>query len=303
MITCLTHRYLANSDNNMSARERSSSRETSQKDNLQLSEMKMPFSQWELLDHDQLNMMLDVPVDQVQLQFKDILDFKNHQTCVKDAALLDYFVNGFCWAREMNFTCQQISCIMALLQHLLYNIKNNQTSFADDFKVFTEIMNVSSPSAETDTSGLFNADQIRSITRYVRISVFQHYRLYEWLFSQQRQKQLFTTEKCIEVVNPVDFVCPLEEGMSADVFFQHVAPPCVQTPEQCIQDCHEQNGEEVEREEGEEEDRTGFSVEDVREMLEETTREMLAQLQADFTEKLRAHEETYTSRLERLQKV
>ncbi|KAA0725604.1 Ciliary-associated calcium-binding coiled-coil protein 1 [Triplophysa tibetana] len=286
----------------MSVRERSSSRETSQTDNLQLSEMKMPFSQWERLDHDQLNMMLDLPVDQVHSQFKDLLEFKNHQTCVKDAALLDYFVSGFCWAREMNFTCQQISFIMALLQHLLYNIKNNQTSFSDNFKVFPEIMKVRRPSAETDTSALFDADQIRSITHYFRISVFQHYRLYECLFSQQRQKQLFTTEKCIEVVNPVDFVSPLEEGMSADVFFQHVAPPCVQTPEQCIQDSHEQNGEEVECEESEE-DQTGFSVEDVREMLEETTREMLAQLQADFTEKLRAHEETYTSRLERLQKV
>lgn len=36
----------------------------------------------------------------------------------------------------------------------------------------------------------------------------------------------------MEVVNPDDFVSPLEEGMSADVYFQYVAPPCVQTPEQ-----------------------------------------------------------------------
>lgn len=132
-------------------------------------------------------------------RFKDILTFRNQQTCMKDAALLDYFVNGFCWAKEMKFTCQQISFIMALLQHLLDNIKRNlkwfelftesslvvflttltllhflsdkQMSLADNFKVFTQIMNVSrrSPSAETDVSVLFTADQIRSITQYIRI--------------------------------------------------------------------------------------------------------------------------------------
>lgn len=56
-------------------------------------------------------------------QLVDVLDLKRHKACLKEAALLDYFVAGFWWAKEMTFTCQQISFIMALLQLLLDNIK------------------------------------------------------------------------------------------------------------------------------------------------------------------------------------
>ncbi|TRY86863.1 hypothetical protein DNTS_002554, partial [Danionella cerebrum] len=57
------------------------------------------------------------------VQFEDALSFKKHQTCLKEAALLENFVNAFWWAKEMNFTSQQISFIMALLQLLIDNIK------------------------------------------------------------------------------------------------------------------------------------------------------------------------------------
>ncbi|XP_048027203.1 ciliary-associated calcium-binding coiled-coil protein 1 [Megalobrama amblycephala] len=270
-----------------------------------ISEIKISFPQWEALKHDQINILLNLPVHQVQLQFEDILNFKKHQTCLKEAALLEYFVNGFWWAKEMNFTSQQISFIMALLQQLLDNIKNKQASFADNFKAFTQTVLATrkSPSTEAKASFLFNTDQIKAITDYFKTSLFQHYRLYELLFNHRREEQLLKIEKCIELM-PADFASPLEEGMPVDLYFHYVAPPRVQTPEKCTEESQEENMEEPGKAELEEspEDHMGFSVEDVREVLREMTQEMLAKLQGDFTEKLRVHEETYISRLERLQK-
>uniref|UniRef100_A0A8C1W5X3 Ciliary associated calcium binding coiled-coil 1 n=1 Tax=Cyprinus carpio TaxID=7962 RepID=A0A8C1W5X3_CYPCA len=201
-----------------------------------------------------------------------------------------YFVSGFWWGKEMNFNSQQISFIMALLQQLLDNIKILATR--------------QSPSSETKASFLFTTDQIKAITDYFKTSLFQHYRLYEYLFTH-REKQLLKTEKCIEVIDPAESAAPLEEGMSADLYFHYMAPPRVQTPEQTVQESLEENVEEPGKAELEESpgNHVGFSVEDVREALEEMTQEMLPKLQADFTEKLRVHEETYISRLERLQKA
>uniref|UniRef100_A0A673LMY0 Ciliary associated calcium binding coiled-coil 1 n=2 Tax=Sinocyclocheilus rhinocerous TaxID=307959 RepID=A0A673LMY0_9TELE len=260
--------------------------------------VKKSFPQWELLKQDQINILLSLPVDQVQLQFEDILNIKNHQTCVKEAALLEYFVNGFWWAKEMNFNSQQISFIMALLQQLLDNIKNKQSSFADNFKTFIQTVLASK------ASFLFTTDQIKAITDYFKTSLFQHYRLYELLFSHRREEQLLKIEKCIEVINPAEFAAPLEEGMPADLYFHYMAPPRVPTPEQTAQESLEENVEEPGKAELEESpgNHVGFSVEDVREALGEITQDMLAKLQADFTEKLRVHEETCISRLERLQK-
>ncbi|XP_016392307.1 uncharacterized protein C10orf107 homolog [Sinocyclocheilus rhinocerous] len=272
--------------------------EETDKDDTGLSEVKKSFPQWELLKQDQINILLSLPVDQVQLQFEDILNIKNHQTCVKEAALLEYFVNGFWWAKEMNFNSQQISFIMALLQQLLDNIKNKQSSFADNFKTFIQTVLASK------ASFLFTTDQIKAITDYFKTSLFQHYRLYELLFSHRREEQLLKIEKCIEVINPAEFAAPLEEGMPADLYFHYMAPPRVPTPEQTAQESLEENVEEPGKAELEESpgNHVGFSVEDVREALGEITQDMLAKLQADFTEKLRVHEETCISRLERLQK-
>uniref|UniRef100_A0A673KT95 Ciliary associated calcium binding coiled-coil 1 n=1 Tax=Sinocyclocheilus rhinocerous TaxID=307959 RepID=A0A673KT95_9TELE len=258
------------------------------------------FPQWELLKQDQLNILLNLSVDQVQLQFEDILNFKNHQTCVKEAALLEYFVNGFWWAKEMNFNSHQISFIMALLQQLLDNIKNKQSSFADNFKAFTQTVLATrqSPSTEAKASFLFTTDQIKAITDYFKTSLFQHFRLYEILFTHSKEKQLLKIEKCIEVIDPAEFAAPLEEGMPADLYFYYMAPP------RTVQESLEENVEEPGKAELEESpgNHVGFRVEDVREALGEMTQEMLAKLQADFTEKLRVHE-TYISRLERLQKA
>ncbi|XP_053496056.1 ciliary-associated calcium-binding coiled-coil protein 1 isoform X3 [Ictalurus furcatus] len=240
-------------------------------------------------------------------QLADVLDLKKHQTCVKEGSVLDYFVAGFWWAKEMTFTCQQISFIMSLLQLLLDNIKDKHMPFADNFKEFTRTLlssRQSSPSASATVNPLFDVDQIKSITDYFSSSLFQHYRLYEFLFTHPRDDMLLGMERYIEVVNPADFVAPLEEGTPTDDL-HHIAPSPVAPPDQDSDACAEKDEEESDECEQVEtlESREGFSVGDVREVLEEMTREMLGKLQEDFTEKLRIQEETYTARLESLKRL
>ncbi|XP_076856707.1 ciliary-associated calcium-binding coiled-coil protein 1 [Brachyhypopomus gauderio] len=283
-----------------------SKRVTDKKDALSNESEILP--QWTLLPHEQINMLLDLSVDEVQLQFEDVLNLKRHQTCLKEAVLLDYFVAGFWWAKEMNFTCQQISFIMALLQLLLDNIKKQQMSFIENFKEFTKTLlatRKSTSSVDTDINLLFNMDQIRSITDYFKSSLFQHYRLYEFLFNHPRDERLLGMERNIEVVNCTNFAAPLEEGMPTDVYFRYIAPPPARPPDQGLGECLEKNEEgpgEGEQDKMHEilED---FSVEDVQEVLGEMAKEMLAKLQEDFAERLRLQEEAYTARLEGLKRV
>lgn len=56
------------------------------------------------------------------------LKFKNVQTCLKDAIILDYYVSGFLWARGMEFSTVQHSKFMTLLDMLLQNLKSKYTN-------------------------------------------------------------------------------------------------------------------------------------------------------------------------------
>ncbi|XP_036405021.1 ciliary-associated calcium-binding coiled-coil protein 1 [Megalops cyprinoides] len=188
--------------------------------------------EWNIVSLEQINLLLNLTVEELEVQLKEILNFKNYQTCLKEAALLDYFVSGFWWAKEMNFTCQQVSCFMALLQLLLDNIREKQMPFVDNYKEFAKAIagTRKSLSSEDDASPLFDVDQAIAITDYFRFGLFQHYKMYEFLFTQPREERVFKMEETIEVISPGDFAAPLEEGMPTDVFFRYMAPAPVEQP-------------------------------------------------------------------------
>ncbi|XP_062382596.1 ciliary-associated calcium-binding coiled-coil protein 1 isoform X2 [Sardina pilchardus] len=272
----------------MAARDRSKSAESKKKEveeEVIDRENEEPTIQWGLLTLEQISLLRELTVDEVQLKFEDVLQFKNQQTCLKEAALLDYFVSGFWWAKEMNFSSEQTSFVMALLQSSIDNISEKQMSFVDNFTEFgkTLIDLRKAPSADGDPP-LFDPEQAKAITSYFTASLFQHHRMYEFLFSQSRDKKLLGMEVAKERQGEEEE--EKKEAGGAD-----------------DRNEGERGRGDAQEEEEEEEEEEKYSVEEVREVLREMTKEMMGNLQAEFTEKLRIQEESYTARIERLKSV
>ncbi|TKC45722.1 hypothetical protein EI555_017258 [Monodon monoceros] len=78
----------------------------------------------------QITEMLAEDVDGVQQKLEKFLNFRNLQTCLKEASLLDYYVSGFLWARGMDFSIIQYSKFMTLLDMLLHNLKSKYIIFS-----------------------------------------------------------------------------------------------------------------------------------------------------------------------------
>ncbi|KAL2078412.1 hypothetical protein ACEWY4_026097 [Coilia grayii] len=309
-----------------------------------------PVLQWTLLTLEQISFLRDLTVDEVQLRFQDFLQLKKQSTCVKEAVVLDYFVSGFWWTKEMNFSNEQTSFVMALLQSSIDNIIEKQMPFVDNFTEFgkTLIDLRRTPSAD-GYPPLFDTEQAKAITDYFTCSLFQHYSMYEFLFSQSRDKKLLGMERSVEVIGTAEFFAPLEEGMAVDVYQRYLACAQVESPEEVSAGAEAQaqagkeagiadwvqggsgcwwegvvvarreeeeeeeetggaeeqeggggHGDEEEKANKEEEDEEEYSVEEVQEALGEMAKEMMGNLQAEFTEKLRIQEETYTARIDRL---
>lgn len=64
----------------------------------------------------------------VSREIQKTLGFKNHKTCMREAALLDYYVCGFWWAKEASFSPTQTSFTMAVLHSLLDNIRGREVT-------------------------------------------------------------------------------------------------------------------------------------------------------------------------------
>uniref|UniRef100_A0A8D0GRW5 Ciliary associated calcium binding coiled-coil 1 n=1 Tax=Sphenodon punctatus TaxID=8508 RepID=A0A8D0GRW5_SPHPU len=134
------------------------------------------------------------------LQLEEFLDFKLYKTSLKEAVLLDYYVSGFWWAKEMGFSQIELSGFMTLLNLLLENLNTEHMTLQDNIKELGRTMaGVGQPHSEK-SSGLnfFNIDQAKAIISYLKSSLFQHYKLYEYLFHSPREELVIGNEVKLE---------------------------------------------------------------------------------------------------------
>uniref|UniRef100_A0A8C3SIV2 Ciliary associated calcium binding coiled-coil 1 n=1 Tax=Chelydra serpentina TaxID=8475 RepID=A0A8C3SIV2_CHESE len=127
----------------------------------------------------------------------------------------------------------------------------------------------------------FSVDQAKAIISYLKISLFQHYKLYEYLFHSPREELIIGDENVVELVKPMDiiFPAPLEEGISYDMYSSFIALP--PESEETDQECHPE-GLQPETESLDIDPMAGFTIEDVKSVLGQITNEIIGSLQKQF---------------------
>ncbi|XP_034518461.1 ciliary-associated calcium-binding coiled-coil protein 1 [Ailuropoda melanoleuca] len=256
----------------------------------------------------QITEMLAEDVDGVQQKLKKFLNFKNLHTCLKEAILLDYYVSGFLWARGMDFSVIQYSKFMTLLDMLLHNLRTLHMSLEDSIKWLGEVMAEIGPShsQKNEEWNVFNIKQANAVIDYLKISLFQHYKLYEFLFYSTREEIVIGTEQVLEVVKPSGglFPDPLEEGISSDIYSTFIEPPLTLDTEMKGLD-QEQGPEESQSEANTSnvDPLVGFTTKDIKAVLGQVTDDILIGIQTKINEKLQIQEEAFNARIEKLKKA
>ncbi|XP_062070667.1 ciliary-associated calcium-binding coiled-coil protein 1 isoform X2 [Lepus europaeus] len=220
----------------------------------------------------------------VQAKLGMFLKFKNVQTCLKDAIILDYYVSGFLWARGMEFSTVQHSKFMTLLDMLLQNLKTLHMSLEDSLKWLGEVMAEIGPAhlEKNEEWNLFDVKQANAIIDYLQISLFQHYKLYEFMFYFTREEIVIGTEQVIEVVKPVGhpFPDPLEEGISYDIYSTFIEPPpALETETKVLPQEQGPEDSQLETATSDTDLLVGFTIEDVKSALGQVTDDVLISIQ------------------------
>ncbi|KAF6107766.1 ciliary associated calcium binding coiled-coil 1 [Phyllostomus discolor] len=232
----------------------------------------------------QITEMQAEDIDGVQKKLAMFLNFKNLQTCFKEAILLDYYVSGFLWAKGMDFSIIQYSKFMTLLDMLLHNLRTLHMSLEDSLKWLGEVMAEIGPSnlQKNEKWSIFDTKQANAIIDYLKISLFQHYKLYEFLFYSTREEIVIGTEQMIETVKPSGglFPNPLEEGISFDIYSAFIEPPPTLDTEMKGLD-QEQGPEDSQPKASasDTDDLVGFTIEDVKSVLAQVTDDILIGIQ------------------------
>ncbi|KAM8924661.1 ciliary-associated calcium-binding coiled-coil protein 1 [Pelodytes ibericus] len=246
------------------------------------------------LSLEQITSLLEQDVDGVQRKMEVILNFNEPQTNLKEAVLVDYYVSGFWWGKEKNFSSQQLIGFMGLLHHLMGNIETKGMKLEENFLELSRALAGIGNSILSGRGSLstFSVDQAKEVIDYFKISLFQHYKLYEWMFNFPREELVLNAKQVIEVAKPADtpFPAPLEEGISSEIYFQFIAPPpLLQMTEESkdIQQPCDESGKLKE----EVDPLSGYTIGEVKTVLNKVTGDAIDSLQAEINEMLRVQEE------------
>ncbi|KAM6415819.1 ciliary-associated calcium-binding coiled-coil protein 1 [Rhynochetos jubatus] len=241
-------------------------------------------------------------VEGVQKKLEEFLNFKQLKTSSKEAILMDYYTAGFWWAKEMNFSFIQLSGFMDLLNFLLENLSDKHMTLGDNLKELGKAM---AGIGETDSErsgdlSFFSIEEAKAIIDYLNISLFKHYKLYEYLFHSPREQLVISNET--ELGQPAGPALPalLEEGIPSDIYSSFTSPTAAETESKgsAQEDYLEEPCPEGESFEADAV--AGVTAEYRKSAAGEIPNEIIGNLEAEINERLQMQEEAYALRTEKL---
>ncbi|XP_077992718.1 ciliary-associated calcium-binding coiled-coil protein 1-like isoform X2 [Glandiceps talaboti] len=268
---------------------------------------------WKILSNAQMQTLQDLTVEDLEKKMAEILKLTNHPVDLNEGVLLDFYVSSFWWAKEQNFSVQQISGFITVLNTLLENIKDKKMSLVDNLKEFKKML-IGIGNENSEFSGgldFFDISQAKTLTDYLQQTFFQHYKLYEFLFHQEREEQIVCRELVIEVLPKADlpYPPPLDEGIDEDIYNSQIATP-VTSPEVDGEETVENEAKEDEKGVSAGDTETpavdpleGVTAEDVKRIMDEVARDMLGDLQVDVGKKLKERESEIIARINKIHRI
>ncbi|XP_031564152.1 ciliary-associated calcium-binding coiled-coil protein 1-like isoform X2 [Actinia tenebrosa] len=259
---------------------------------------------YKVISEDQTNALKELTPRELEAKLAEILNLTNYHISLPEACVLDYYVAGFWFTKEENFNNQQTSAFFTLLKILVENIKDKHMSLAESLVEFKRLLVGIGMENCPKSGGLecFDISQAKVITNYFTDSLFQHFKLYEFLFTQEPSEEVITTEVKVEVPPMADipFPPPLDEGMTEDLWREYIMTPPT-TPEPETNDEAGEN-EEVSKEKGKTDEiakdiLTTIKPEHIKTIIRKTADGIFENFKIEVETKLKERENNYAAKI------
>ncbi|XP_045189435.1 ciliary-associated calcium-binding coiled-coil protein 1-like isoform X2 [Mercenaria mercenaria] len=190
---------------------------------------------YKVLTQEQTNELMPMNVNQIQDKLKEIFSLENNGVDLTQASILDYYTSAVYWGIQQKFTAQQLSGFFTVVHTLLENVKDKQMSMIENSIELNKMFaGIGLDDVKSGGLDCFNVQQAKQATQYIYTTLFQHYRLFLFMFTHSQAEEIIGTDLDVEVSKAADvpFPPPLDEGVSEDMFKDYIAtPPPSPSPE------------------------------------------------------------------------
>ncbi|CAL1600185.1 unnamed protein product [Knipowitschia caucasica] len=153
--------------------------------------------------------------EDLHIHLSEKLHLSHSEVCMKEAALLQYYVQGLSWAQEAQLTPLQTSFTLAVLDLLLHNVTEKGLDFVNNVVEFAKALAAAcqDPPTEEGPPALLSPEEARGLVTFTRESLFQKYQMYQALLSPGQEDTLLGAQETVDVLWSQEAVTVLEEGV------------------------------------------------------------------------------------------
>ncbi|CAK8671387.1 ciliary-associated calcium-binding coiled-coil protein 1-like isoform X2 [Clavelina lepadiformis] len=249
---------------------------------------------------------------ELEEKMASILEFDESKVELTQACQLDCYVIAFHWAKDKCFDERQLSGFITLVSNILNNIKEHQMSKAENITYLKECFSgVGSENPDVVSIPLyfFKLEHAKLIMQYLLTTIFQHYKLYEYLFTQQQDELIIGSDLCTEVCPEMSgpFPPPLQEAIPVETYelfaVQKDTEKLGSVDAMDEATITEQIADSVLKavESSESEIVKTVPTSDLRKIIENITKEMVLPAKAEIQNKIKGKEATYLARISKIQ--
>ena len=252
---------------------------------------------WSVLSPSNARDLMSTSPSDIAERLASIMCLTDHDCSMQQAAELDCYVAAVWFTRENGFTIRQTAMFFTILSHLIRNYKDTRVSLNENVVELKRLMSKSGD--DFSQFNVFDAHQQRLVIDYITETVFQHSKLFVYLFSVEQPELVHSIDLDIEVPSLPGrmYPHPLEDAISRDLWERHVCPPGDPDVSLDAPLVDETVDETVANSFG------SLSQQHVRQVVDEVAGKVLGKFESDIKQQLNERESLYRTKLERLEKI
>ncbi|KAL5471006.1 hypothetical protein EMCRGX_G029077 [Ephydatia muelleri] len=247
-------------------------------------EPEIPQLAWKMFKESELKGLLMQPIEEVEKKFGTVLLLSDYEYSLRDAALIDFF-----------FNVEQTSAFLTLLHTLLDNLKTRKLTLCDNIKELKQTLSIVGASSVTSLR-CFGTEQAILSGEYITKTLFQHYRAFEYLLSDQ-QKEEHVSDVVYSPPNGLLVPPPLEESIPLEFYENWMTskPKLEPSATQCtvLPEAKDDLGGEIAKD---------IDLNELQHLMSDMAQQMLGAYQTNVAQKLKQKEEVLLNRISKLEK-
>jgi hypothetical protein len=276
---------------------------------------------WQILTQTHVSKFKTLSINELMDEMGLVLSLTKAKEDLHQAAILDFFVTAFVFAKESDFTDEQSSAFFTIIHKLIDNIRGNNAhmyacndttmmicaeknlSLGDNVQQLQSyLMGIEGSSPHQCSLNCFTINVAQKCIEYIHTSLFQHYSLFEYIIHEKQEDEPILVQLQACVPPNVETLCPapLEEAVPEDFYNRLIKPPC-SSP--IVPSISSLTIEETQGNDTPVINSLNVTSKDIQMFIEGMAADAVTSFQEEFAIKLKERESNYASKLAKMEKV